>query len=250
MRLGTGAALKVALQGLGFSGRLNTAFLERVNLTVRHGVAALARRTWATAKPAPQLLAHLQWWRAYSHFVRPHTSLRLALVQPAAARWQAGGAPLPAADSSSGSGENQPTVDSAGSAQFSLAVGATLHHLRASFCTDDPRRGRSDHQPPGLLHKPKPGGPTGHVLGQCRREVLRHLEPGGVHQVGPDQRFAWPDDALPGVCSVDEARSALRISAVSARYCQLDDVAEHYERIAFRSVFAMWKSFWPSRGLS
>jgi IS1 family transposase len=48
MRLGTDAALKVALQGLGLSGRLNTAFIERVNLTVRHGVAALARRTWAT----------------------------------------------------------------------------------------------------------------------------------------------------------------------------------------------------------
>src|SRR3989442_13068941 len=82
MRLGTGAALKIALQELGLSGRLNTAFIERVNLTVRQGVAALARRTWATAKPAPQLLAHLEWWRAYYHFVRPHHSLRLALVQP------------------------------------------------------------------------------------------------------------------------------------------------------------------------
>jgi hypothetical protein len=82
MRLGTDAALKVALQGLGLSGRLNTACIERVNLTVRHGVAALARRTWATGKPAPQLLAHLEWWRAYSHFVRPHASLRVALVQP------------------------------------------------------------------------------------------------------------------------------------------------------------------------
>ena len=41
----TEEALKAALQGLGFSGRLNTAFIERVNLTVRHGVAALARRT-------------------------------------------------------------------------------------------------------------------------------------------------------------------------------------------------------------
>jgi Integrase core domain len=81
MRLGTQADLKVALQGLGFSGRLNTAFIERVNLTVRHGVAALARRTWATSKPAPQLLAHLEWWRAYYHFVRPHASLRVALVQ-------------------------------------------------------------------------------------------------------------------------------------------------------------------------
>jgi len=82
MRLGTSAALKATLQGLGLSGRLNTAFIERVNLTVRHGVAALARRTWATAQQSPQLLAHLEWWRAYYHFVRPHTSLRVALVQP------------------------------------------------------------------------------------------------------------------------------------------------------------------------
>jgi len=70
--------------GLGHSGRLNTAFIERVNLTIRHGVAALARRTWATAKPAPHLLAHLEWWRAYYHFVRPHASLRVTLVQPRA----------------------------------------------------------------------------------------------------------------------------------------------------------------------
>ena len=82
MRLGTETALKVALQGLGFSGRLNTAFIERVNLTIRHGIAALARRTWATAQQSPQLLAHLEWWRAYYHFVRPHASLRVALVQP------------------------------------------------------------------------------------------------------------------------------------------------------------------------
>jgi IS1 family transposase len=82
MRLGTEADLKIALQGLGFSGRLNTAFIERLNLTVRHGVAALARRTWATSQQAPQLLAHLEWWRAYYHFVRPHTSLRVVLMQP------------------------------------------------------------------------------------------------------------------------------------------------------------------------
>jgi hypothetical protein len=64
MRLGTEATLTATLQGLGLSGRLNTALIERVNLTVRHGIAALARRTWATAKPAPHLLAHLEWWRA------------------------------------------------------------------------------------------------------------------------------------------------------------------------------------------
>jgi len=82
MRLGTQSALAVVLQGLGLSGRLNTAFIERVNLTVRHGIAALARRTWATAQQSPHLLAHLEWWRAYYHFVRPHHSLRVALMQP------------------------------------------------------------------------------------------------------------------------------------------------------------------------
>ena len=82
MRLGTEDALKAALQQLGFSGRLNTAFIERVNLTVRHGVAALARRTWATSQQSRALLANLEWWRAYYHFVRPHHSLRVALVQP------------------------------------------------------------------------------------------------------------------------------------------------------------------------
>src|SRR5947208_754742 len=82
MRLGTQTALQVTLQGLGFSGRLNTAFIERVNLTVRHGIAALARRTWATAQLSPHLLANLEWWRAYYHFVRPHASLRVTLVQP------------------------------------------------------------------------------------------------------------------------------------------------------------------------
>jgi IS1 family transposase len=82
MRLLTEADLKAALQGLGFSGRLNTAFIERVNLTVRHAIAALARRTWATAQQSPQLLVHLEWWRAYYHFVRPHESLRVRLEQP------------------------------------------------------------------------------------------------------------------------------------------------------------------------
>ncbi len=81
MRLGTEDALTATLQGLGFSGRLNTAFIERVNLTVRHGVAALARRTWATSQQAPQLLAHLEWWRAYYHFVRLYWLLRLSVLK-------------------------------------------------------------------------------------------------------------------------------------------------------------------------
>ena len=56
--------------------------VERANLTVRRSVAGLARRTWATAQEAPQLVVHLEWWRGYYHFVRPHTSLRVTLALP------------------------------------------------------------------------------------------------------------------------------------------------------------------------
>jgi hypothetical protein len=81
LRWGTREALQLALQGLGLSGKLNTSFVERVNLTLRQSVAALMRRTWSTMQEAPQLLVHLEWWRAYYHFVRPHQSLRVELGQ-------------------------------------------------------------------------------------------------------------------------------------------------------------------------
>lgn len=79
---GTRRRLRQALQTLGLSGRLTTAFVERVNLTVRQGVAALTRRTWATAQTVPGLLSQITWWRGYYHFVRPHHSLRVALARP------------------------------------------------------------------------------------------------------------------------------------------------------------------------
>jgi len=82
LRCGTRDALRSALRGLGLSGKLNPAFVERVNLTLRQMVAALIRRSWSTRQEAPQLLLHLEWWRAYYHFVRPHESLRQALAQP------------------------------------------------------------------------------------------------------------------------------------------------------------------------
>ncbi len=55
-----------------------------MNLTLRRSVAALARRTWATPQATPHLLAHLEWWRGYYHFVRPHASLRVPLATPIA----------------------------------------------------------------------------------------------------------------------------------------------------------------------
>jgi transposase InsO family protein len=66
----------MALRALGWSGLVQTAFVERLNLTVRQSVAAVTRRTWATAQTAAGLRAQLAWWRGYYHFVRPHRSLR------------------------------------------------------------------------------------------------------------------------------------------------------------------------------
>lgn len=40
------------LKVVGLSGWLNTAFIERLNLTLRQGVALLTRRTWGAARQA------------------------------------------------------------------------------------------------------------------------------------------------------------------------------------------------------
>jgi IS1 family transposase len=79
---GTWERVHTTLQRWGFSGTLNTAFVERLNLTVRQGVPALTRRTWATTQTPARLQLHLEWWRGYYHFVRPHRSLRVACVAP------------------------------------------------------------------------------------------------------------------------------------------------------------------------
>jgi len=74
------------LKTLDLSGSLNMAFVERLNLTLRHTLAALSRRSWATAQLTGELLAHLECWRTYYHFCRPHLSLRLTLEVPHARR--------------------------------------------------------------------------------------------------------------------------------------------------------------------
>ena len=52
------------LKAAGLSGRLNTAFIERLNLTLRQGVALLARHTWGAAQFTSELIMHVSWWRA------------------------------------------------------------------------------------------------------------------------------------------------------------------------------------------
>jgi IS1 family transposase len=70
------------LKTAGLSGRINTSFVARVNLTIRQCVSKLTRRTWGPAHFSLELSEHLFWWLAYYHFVRPHESLRCKLETP------------------------------------------------------------------------------------------------------------------------------------------------------------------------
>ncbi len=80
--LGSLDQLTTALLSSGETGTIQTAFVERLNLTVRQAVTAVTRRTWGIAQSSAELMFHLQWWRAYSHFTRPHASLSQPLAEP------------------------------------------------------------------------------------------------------------------------------------------------------------------------
>jgi hypothetical protein len=82
MRWGTLEAFNAKLKEEGLGRVLNTAFLERINLTIRRGIAALQRRSWSTTQTQPSLDLYFQWWRVYYHFVRPHGSVLERLPEP------------------------------------------------------------------------------------------------------------------------------------------------------------------------
>ncbi len=79
---GTRAQLREALGALRLTGRIMTAFVERVNLTLREHIPPLSRRTWSLARDEHSLWTHLEWGRAYYHFCRYHASLRLPSQRP------------------------------------------------------------------------------------------------------------------------------------------------------------------------
>ena len=79
---GSGQELREALEEMAFSGLINTSFIERFNLTFRQMVASLSRKTWSLAQSHEKLLLHLEWSRAYYHFVRCHQSLSLGQHLP------------------------------------------------------------------------------------------------------------------------------------------------------------------------
>ena len=72
--------IRALLETLGQT--INTSFVERVNLTLRHLVSRLHRRTLCFSKKREYLVHHLHLALAYYHFGRYHRSLRVRLPQP------------------------------------------------------------------------------------------------------------------------------------------------------------------------
>jgi len=65
-----------ALRDSEDSSKLNTSFIERLNLTIRQGSAYLCRRTICQARWKEHLEDHLELLRCYYNFVRPHRALK------------------------------------------------------------------------------------------------------------------------------------------------------------------------------
>jgi len=77
---GTLAGIKQVLAVQGW--QINTAFIERVNLTLRQHVAAVGRRVTTLCKGEVGLHQQLALYHLYYNFCLPHASLQLLLPQP------------------------------------------------------------------------------------------------------------------------------------------------------------------------
>jgi len=73
-------AVEQVLAPLGW--HINTAFVERVNLTIRQHVAAVGRRVSTLCKGEEGLRQQLALHHVYYNFCLPHASLRQPLSQP------------------------------------------------------------------------------------------------------------------------------------------------------------------------
>src|SRR3989441_1944574 len=77
---GTLEAVQQVLAACGW--QINTAFVERINLTIRQHVAAVGRRVSTLCKGEDGLLEQLAVFHCYYNFCLPHASLRQPLPQP------------------------------------------------------------------------------------------------------------------------------------------------------------------------
>jgi IS1 family transposase/transposase-like protein len=77
---GTLAGVNRVLATTGW--QINTAFIERVNLTIRQHVAAVGRRVITLCKSAEGVHHQLALYHTYYNFCLPHASLRVPLPRP------------------------------------------------------------------------------------------------------------------------------------------------------------------------
>ena len=76
VKIGSDNRLKAALLASEDSETLNTSFVERLNLTIRQGLAYLRRRSPCHARCEAQLRGHTELLRCHYNFVRPHRALK------------------------------------------------------------------------------------------------------------------------------------------------------------------------------
>ena len=88
IRLGSRKLIRTALQSFGFSGLIQTASVERSNLTLRELIAPLSRRTWSLSHDRHHLQLHIHWGLAYYYLARPHLSLRTHVYGPSRHRFR------------------------------------------------------------------------------------------------------------------------------------------------------------------
>ena len=81
---GTRLAIEQVLARCGW--RINTAFVERLNLDIRQGVAAIGRRVNTLCQDEAGVRDQVALFQTYHNFVLPHASLRQPLLVPEAAR--------------------------------------------------------------------------------------------------------------------------------------------------------------------
>jgi len=79
---GTLEAVQQVLAACGW--QINTAFVERINLSIRQHVAAVGRRVTTLCKGEDGLHQQLALYHIYYNFCLPHASLRLPLSHPEA----------------------------------------------------------------------------------------------------------------------------------------------------------------------
>jgi transposase-like protein/IS1 family transposase len=80
--IGTQAGVDAILAPCGW--QINTAMVERLNLSLRQRVAAIRRRSATSCKSETGLTQPLILFQTYHNFVLPHASLRLPLAAPMA----------------------------------------------------------------------------------------------------------------------------------------------------------------------